>query len=68
MAYRTFNEWKARGRAVQKGEKALGFLLDGTAIFGKEQTKKAPVKSADGEYDYGPDSWYEGDPEWDGYR
>lgn len=39
MAYRTFEEWNARGRIVKKGEKAMGHLLDGTALFGKEQTK-----------------------------
>lgn len=39
MAYRTFEEWNARGRIVKKGGKAMGHLLDGTALFGNEQTK-----------------------------
>ena len=44
MAYRTYDEWTARGRVVQQGEKAMGFLLDGTAIFAKEQTIKRPKR------------------------
>lgn len=59
MAYRTYDEWTARGRVVQQGEKAMGFLLDGTAIFGKEQTIKRP-KNTHQQYG-GPDSWYLGD-------
>lgn len=48
MCYRTFEEWKARGRYVIKGEKAMGTLTDGTSIFGKEQTKKVkPSKAKD---------------------
>lgn len=66
MAYRTFNEWVARGRAVQKGEKAMGFLNDGTAIFGKEQTTKTPkgspnVGCSPKGSEYGYDSWDMGD-------
>lgn len=62
MAYRTFNEWNARGRIIKKGEKAMGHLLDGTALFGKEQIKGK--KSRDWwetSLDDGPDSWYMGD-------
>lgn len=60
MAYRTFEEWSARGRVVQQGEKAMGFLLDGTAIFGKEQTIKRPKRKYP-QHDDEPDSWYLGD-------
>lgn len=44
MAYRTYAEWQARGRYVVAGEKAMGKLNDGTALFGKEQTKKVKKK------------------------
>lgn len=59
MTYRTYEEWAARGRFVQQGEKAMGFLNDGTAIFGKEQTKKRPKRVFPQDND--PDSWYMGD-------
>lgn len=58
MAYRTYEEWIARDRVVQQGEKAMGFLVDGTAIFGKEQTIKRAKRTYKQE---GPDSWYMGD-------
>lgn len=58
MAYRTYGEWIARDRVVQQGEKAMGFLLDGTAIFGKEQTIKRPKRRHQQDE---PDSWYLGD-------
>ncbi|UZZ64073.1 hypothetical protein A71_267 [Escherichia phage A7_1] len=59
MVYRTFEEWKKKGRVVVKGEEATGFLKDGTALFSKEQTKKTPTKSYT--YGQGYDSWYMGD-------
>lgn len=58
MAYRTYEEWIARDRVVQQGEKAMGFLVDGTAIFGKEQTIKRAKRTYKQEE---PDSWYMGD-------
>lgn len=58
MVYRTFEGWKARGRAVLKGEKAVGHLTDGTALFGKKQTTKVP-KLVDRPQE--PDTWYLGD-------
>lgn len=58
MAYRTYDEWTARGRVVKQGEKAMGFLNDGTAIFGKEQTTKRPKWTRQEDE---PDSWYMGD-------
>lgn len=62
MSYRTFEEWRARGRAVSAGEKAMGKLNDGTAIFGKEQTTKVdkPLKTNHLQFDK-PDSWYLGE-------
>lgn len=62
MSYRTFEEWKARGRVVNKGEKAMGHLNDGSALFGKEQTKKLSSKSTWRGLGDQPDSWYMGDP------
>lgn len=58
MSYRTFEEWKARGRVVLKGEKAMGHLLDGTALFAKEQTTKAPKLKYNRQE---PDTWYLGE-------
>lgn len=62
MAYRTYEEWSSRGRVVMKGEKASGYLTDGTAIFKKEQTTKVRPESM---LRYNklntPDSWYMGD-------
>lgn len=57
MAYRTYAEWQARGRYVIAGEKAMGKLNDGTAIFGKEQTKKIKASSRLSNYtrDYSED-------------
>lgn len=69
MAYRTYEEWSARGRAVLKGEKAAGFLTDGTAIFGKEQTTKRPSyppsrsSGYGGDYTDRQDTWYMGGPD-----
>lgn len=40
MSYRTYKEWKKKGRQVKQGEKAVGRLNDGTSLFSKKQTKK----------------------------
>lgn len=45
MSYRSWDEWKARGRFIIKGEKSMGRLNDGTPLFGKEQTKKIPKRN-----------------------
>lgn len=47
-----------KGRVVLKGQTACGYLLDGTAIFAKRQTKPKPKKELGGY-----DSWYMGDGE-----
>lgn len=33
MAYRTMNEWNARGRQIIKGQKAMGKLNDGLSLW-----------------------------------
>lgn len=62
MSYRTYEEWTNRSRVVKKGEKAAGYLTNGTAIFEKSQTTKVRPESL---LRYGklntPDSWYMGD-------
>ncbi len=40
MSYRTYNQWKKKGRQVKRGETAVGRLTDGTSLFAKKQTKK----------------------------
>lgn len=50
MSYRTYDEWKNRGRQVQKGEKSVGSLNDGTKLFSKNQTKKIKQQSKNTNY------------------
>lgn len=63
--YKTFEQWKEKGRVVKKGQKACGRLSDGTCIFSKDQTKKAEVQREN----YGDDVDYEADYEqWEIYE
>lgn len=59
MTYRTYNDWFAKGRVVQEGQKAAGFLSDGIAVFSKDQTVKIP-RGVNLKYPE-PDSYYLGD-------
>jgi hypothetical protein len=44
MSYRTYKQWKNKGRQVKSGEQAVGRLTDGTCLFSKKQTKKIKNK------------------------
>ena len=58
---RTLKEWNARGRWVKKGSKAVGFTVDGDAMFTKDQTRKRKHRYDDGRYgNYNNDHYYFG--------
>ena len=59
MVYRTYKDWVTKGRIVKKGEKAVGFLTSGDALFEKSQTVK--IESQVKHTQDTPDSWYMGD-------
>jgi hypothetical protein len=61
MSYRTYKQWKKKGRQVIQGETAVGRLTDGTCLFSKKQTKKIknkilPTEQSD-YYTGNPDDW-----------
>lgn len=55
---KTFDEWKALGYHVQRGQKATSWTKDGKARFDREQVTKSRPAFLENEYDQDDDYYF----------